>query len=248
MTEAEWLVSDNAQEMLEALRLPVPDYVVWLERKLQLYYLACCGAIWKLLPHEGSRMAVEAGERYVEGEATDEELDPYYESEGAAFMFDYNGQPELVQRYVQETKAIPEAELRLMIHPPEALLGIETQELLKRAAYFAHFSLIYPLIEPKGLLPWANSVLFLSPSLLRDIIGNPFRVMHVVPSVLSWNDGCVVKLATAIHEKRAFNRMPILGDALEDAGCDNADILAHCQSAEPHVKGCWVVDLLLGKE
>ena len=53
-------------------------------------------------------------------------------------------------------------------------------------------------------------------------------------------------LATALEE-RAFDRLPILADALEDAGCDNADILNHCRSAGPHVRGCWVVDLVLGR-
>jgi hypothetical protein len=55
-------------------------------------------------------------------------------------------------------------------------------------------------------------------------------------------------MAQAIYDERAFDRLPILADALEDAGCTNADILGHCRGAGPHAKGCWVVDLLLGKE
>jgi hypothetical protein len=66
-------------------------------------------------------------------------------------------------------------------------------------------------------------------------------------SWFSWN-GCIVpKLAAAIYADRAFDRLPILGDALEDAGCTDADLLAHCRSREEHVRGCWAVDLLLGK-
>ena len=57
-----------------------------------------------------------------------------------------------------------------------------------------------------------------------------------------------VKLAQGIYEERAFDRLPILADALEDAGCDNADILSHCRGPGPHARGCWVVDLLLGKK
>jgi hypothetical protein len=57
-----------------------------------------------------------------------------------------------------------------------------------------------------------------------------------------------VRVAKAIYQSRAFQDMPILADALEDAGCDNADILAHCRRPGPHVRGCWVVDLILGKE
>jgi len=58
----------------------------------------------------------------------------------------------------------------------------------------------------------------------------------------------VVKLAESIYDERAFDRMPILADALEEAGCANADILAHCRQPGEHVRGCWAVDLILGKE
>ena len=58
----------------------------------------------------------------------------------------------------------------------------------------------------------------------------------------------MVKLARTIYEERRFDLMPILGDALEDAGCGDALILAHCRGPGPHVRGCWVVDLLLGKD
>jgi hypothetical protein len=83
--------------------------------------------------------------------------------------------------------------------------------------------------------------------LLRDIFGNPFRLADISSSLVSWNDGTVVKLGQAIYADRAFDRLPILADALEDAGCDNADILVHCRGPGPHVRGCWVVDLILGK-
>ena len=65
---------------------------------------------------------------------------------------------------------------------------------------------------------------------------------------LAWNDGTVVKIAQGIYQERAFDRLPILHDALLDAGCDDEDILAHCKSAGPHVLGCWVIDLILAKE
>jgi hypothetical protein len=73
----------------------------------------------------------------------------------------------------------------------------------------------------------------------------PFRPAAVRPD---WLTETAVALARAIYEERAFDRLPILADALEDAGCDDADILAHCRGDGPHVRGCWVVDLVLGKE
>jgi hypothetical protein len=81
--------------------------------------------------------------------------------------------------------------------------------------------------------------------LLRDIFGNPFRPVTVDPA---WQTANIVALAQAMYDERAFDRMPILGDALEDAGCTNADVLTHCRQPGEHVRGCWVVDLLLGKE
>jgi hypothetical protein len=80
--------------------------------------------------------------------------------------------------------------------------------------------------------------------LLRDIFGNPFRPVSVEPS---WLTSTVVALAEGIYQERAFDRLPILADALMDAGCDNADVLGHCRGDGPHVRGCWVVDMLTGR-
>src|SRR5262249_32691175 len=84
--------------------------------------------------------------------------------------------------------------------------------------------------------------------LLRDLFGNPFRSIHIAPAWLAWNDGTVRRIAQAIYDERAFDRMPVLADALEDAGCTERAILAHCRQPGEHVRGCWVVDLILGKE
>ena len=81
--------------------------------------------------------------------------------------------------------------------------------------------------------------------LIRDIFGNPFRPVAFDPR---WRTADVTALACGIYEDRAFKRLPLLADALMDAGCDREDILAHCRSDGPHVRGCWVVDLVLGKE
>lgn len=83
--------------------------------------------------------------------------------------------------------------------------------------------------------------------LLRDICGNPFRPFPAKLSWLAWNDCTIPKMAQAIYDARAFDRLPQLADALEAAGCDNRDIVDHCRSGGDHVRGCWVVDILLGK-
>jgi hypothetical protein len=84
-------------------------------------------------------------------------------------------------------------------------------------------------------------------ALLRDLFGHPFQQVMTDPSCLAWNDGTIRKMAQSIYDARAFDRLPLLADALEDAGCAAADILSHCRTPGEHVRGCWVVDLLLGK-
>lgn len=80
---------------------------------------------------------------------------------------------------------------------------------------------------------------------LRDIVGNPFR-----PAAFStcWRTDTAVALARQMYESREFGAMPILADALQDAGCENEDVLGHCRGEGPHVRGCWVVDQVLNKE
>ena len=85
-------------------------------------------------------------------------------------------------------------------------------------------------------------------ALLRDIFGPlPLRPVTIEPSVLAWNDRLVRRLAQAIYDERRWGDMPILGDALLDAGCDDDEVVAHCRAGGEHVRGCWVVDLCLGK-
>jgi hypothetical protein len=84
--------------------------------------------------------------------------------------------------------------------------------------------------------------------LLREIFGNPFRAaLAIDASLLRWNDGLIPRLAAAAYEGRAFDRLPILADALEEAGCSDADLLGHLRGPGPHVLGCCAVDALLGK-
>jgi hypothetical protein len=81
--------------------------------------------------------------------------------------------------------------------------------------------------------------------LLFDIFGNPFRPVALDPR---WLTSTVLDLARTIYDERVYERMPILADALMDAGCGSDEVINHCRSDGPHVRGCWVVDLILGKE
>jgi hypothetical protein len=82
---------------------------------------------------------------------------------------------------------------------------------------------------------------------LRDLIGNPFRSVTLAPSWLAWHDGLPVSMAQKMYESPDFSDMPVLADALEEAGCRDADILGHCRSGGEHFRGCWAIDLCLGK-
>jgi hypothetical protein len=81
--------------------------------------------------------------------------------------------------------------------------------------------------------------------LLRDIFGNPFRPVAFDPR---WRSADAVGLARGLYEERAFDRLPLLVDALMDAGCADEQVIGHCRGEGPHVRGCWVVDLVLGKD
>ena len=80
--------------------------------------------------------------------------------------------------------------------------------------------------------------------LLREFFGNPFAAPWFKPR---WRTSDVLQLARCIHEIRAFDRLPVLADALEEAGCGQADILGHCREPGDHRRGCWVLDLILEK-
>jgi hypothetical protein len=81
-------------------------------------------------------------------------------------------------------------------------------------------------------------------ALVRDVVGNPFRPSSVAPG---WRSADVRRLAQDAYQERAFAELPILADALEDARCTDEGVLAHLRSAGPHVRGCWALDLILGK-
>jgi hypothetical protein len=94
--------------------------------------------------------------------------------------------------------------------------------------------------------PWDNDP---GCVLLRDMVGPlPFRPVTIDPKWLSWNYGTIPAIARRIYDERAFHDLPILADALEDAGCTDQGILSHCRGDGPHARGCWVVDLILGRE
>jgi hypothetical protein len=199
------------------------------DRKLRLFAVACCRCSRQLMRNEDLRRDLEVAARFADGLATAAELAAACErSNGLALrLYDYVSERE-IHRWAEAT-AVANATRVVTKGYHMVSYAWDAAWNIGRAA---HRNLDSRLAD-----------------LLRDIMANPFCPLPTIgPSWLVWKDGVVVKLAQRVYDDWAFDCLPILGDALEDAGCHNGDILAHCRQAGPHSRGCWVLDLLLGKQ
>jgi hypothetical protein len=226
MTEADWDRNTQPQEMLEALRASGRAS----ERKLRLFACACCRRIWPLLTDGRSRQAVEVAERFADGRADADELAAANESARQAALEIQGPNPDV-------SKDPPP-----LLRPALAAWAASARpRLVDRAGIFA-----------AKAVPDRAGEEAAQAALLRCIIGPVlFRPLpQVAPAVLGWNGGTVARLAAGIYEERDFTqaRMGVLADAAEEAGLADADLLAHLRSPGPHVRGCWVLDVLLGRE
>ncbi len=230
MTEAEWVSTESVVTLRH-----------WLEkhrkkslRKLRLFGCACCRRLWDHLPDARSRDAIEAAEKYADGEIDKKALARARRAATSA------------------ARAAPEPphgpglnwnDSGLNWAPEDA-----AQVLVNLSAYDNFVACTARCGAAAANLGIRSSVEeeVEQAKLLRDIFGNPFRLITFSPD---WRTDTAVSLARTMYESREFSAMPILADALQDAGCDNDDILSHCRDAnQVHVRGCWVVDLVLGKE
>jgi len=231
MTEAAWLACTDPRPMLELVRGKASD------RKLRLFGVACCRRIWQLLSDARCRQAVEVAERYADAQASQEELETA--SDAACAVWDADMKQSSTGR---EKTDEPDDSFR---HTASLAAYNATVPV---GWWGAAPAFVAPYETAREVVPDSQVEGAAQCELIRDIFGNPFRLVFVLASWLAWNNGTIFKLAQAIYDERAFDRLPILADALEDAGCDDAEILDHCRGPGPHVHGCWVLDLLLGKE
>ncbi len=234
MTEAEWLACADPVAIAAAVWQTASD------RHVRLIACGCCRRVWDWLVDARSRRAVEVGERFADGAATDEELGrAAWSAEAAAFAIDAKW-----ERYRREQKGIRAGWL-------SPLDATEADGIV-----VGDGSAI-PFDDARSAADWAEgcassrgsvfrrltSPVF-SPAVVRDVVGNPFGPVLADPP---WLTSEVLALARGIYAGRAFDRLPVLADALEHAGCDNTTLLDHCRGPGPHVLGCWAVDLVLAR-
>jgi hypothetical protein len=218
MTEAEWLSCTDPQEMLGALRNKAGD------RKLRLFAIACCLHGSPLGAGE-FRPVLQMAEAYADGLLSPEELWRAY-----TLLPDVPGRRVAVPRAftLWEARAVSDWVAPAPPHPDDTSDD--------------------PTEEPPADSEAMEQRRKVQCGLLRDIAGNPFRPVTLHPA---WRGHEVRLLAQAAYEERNLHdwtldpmRLAVLGDALEEVGCTNQDVLNHCRAPGQHVRGCWLVDLL----
>jgi hypothetical protein len=252
VTEAEWLACGKSELMFDFLQRQVT------ERRLRLWACGCCRSIWHLITDPISRVSVEMAERFADGEAALSDLeqahsqalqvtneiyvrcdqdDPVEDSE-----YDGNWGHEVCVDAAAATSAFAKASSNQLDD-----LGDSARRAARAVAHaiapYRFEARQWPeKLERRAAQAVERNV---QASLLRDIFGNPFRPVAFSPE---WRTDTALSLAKQMYDAREFSAMPILADALQDAGCDNEGLLSHCRdTAQPHVRGCWVVDAVLNK-
>ncbi|VTU01900.1 Uncharacterized protein OS=Sorangium cellulosum (strain So ce56) GN=sce5710 PE=4 SV=1 [Gemmataceae bacterium] len=222
MTEAAWLAAAAIDRTVREFALKHLS-----DRKRRLFACACCRRVWDVLGHDDLRRGVEAAELHADGLLNKRALAAAREAvdrhTGAQDARDFHALA--VKWALERHRQFP---LCSSQYASEALAASGRRKFWS-AAY-----------QRAVAAEQAEQVV-----LLRDVVGNPFRP---VAFAAEWRTSTAVALAQEMYESRDFGAMPILADALQDAGCDSGDVLDHCRAAAPHVRGCWVVDLVLGKE
>ncbi len=230
MTEAEWLVCEDPLELLRSIRHLRTMRRRVKQRKQRLFAVACCRRLQVLLDDDRTRHCIEVAERYADDRATVEELNAAETDANELWLRDAADGARSARLWL----CAKEVNERLI-----STFAIAHVFRRQREATNTPFE---PLDGHRtGACPSEEQA---QCELIREIFGNLFRKARVDPK---WLSETVAALAVGIYEERAFDRMPILADALEEAGCDNAEVLSHCRKDGTHVRGCWVVDLVLAK-
>jgi hypothetical protein len=236
MTLDEWLEYADAETLSDELS-PFAD------RPLRLFACACLRRVWPLLPSESWREAVEAYERFTDGRLREQdllEMCAKAELETAEGFWSSRGTSWPAYELCDCPYCQRDEEPALRESMREAL---EQSDWIAAKAAFYAAGLMAHEAEPKRREAARDAERRAQYALFHDILGAPTRT-YLDPSWLRWNRGCVTKMARTIYAENRFGDLPILADALEEAGCVSEAIISHCRSNQIHVRGCWVVDAL----
>src|SRR5579883_1964198 len=232
MTESQWLRGDRPEPMLVSLRHSGSD------RKCRLYACGCFRSIWDGAFDEASARRVDVAERFADaaGPAAPEVV-------GQELAAAEDAVVEEIISLSPSTVLSDELDMlfdtwRCVVREKPHVLGIDFRSptrwgRLRRAAGRALDRVLFGVHLGGPFHPQTRC------RVLRCVFGNPFRPVTLDPR---WLTAPVVALARTMYDSREFAPMPVLADALEEAGCDNPAVLAHCRGPGPHVRGCWVTD------
>jgi hypothetical protein len=240
MTEAEWWECDDPRALLQFLHEHCARTGGKVsQRKLRLFLLACYQELWGNLTGTANRVALDLVEQLAQANLQ-----------------------EIPLRVVR----IPTAQAVLdcgASEPLEALWAVRKDGVEEPVAVGAVNSNLASLLErlacqqdlgwPLGawLIEWLGReglALWWQADLFRDVFRGPFGPLFFRSDWRARNGGLAVRLAEMVYNDRAFHDLPILADALLDAGCEDTELLDHLRSPGPHVRGCWPVDALLGRD
>ena len=196
------------------------------KRKARLFVVACCRQVWSQIKDERARHAIEMLESYADGAVTAQEL---REAEQQAASVDKGFAMAL--GFVRNVKRSTRSEIGYRSKGP--LPVWEKAELATNIPAVA-------AAHPQS----ARAQTRVQAKLLRDLFGNPFCNVDILRTHKTPE---VVALADAIYAQHDFSRLPDLAVALRDAGCVDKAVLKHCQTKDPHTRGCWLVDLIRSK-
>jgi hypothetical protein len=246
MTEAEWQQSTDTYDLLSALRARKSAWP-WTTRKARLFACGCCRRAWPVLTEPTQRAAIELAERAADKQLRPGDLAPAWKA-AAPILLGVDPSSFRTGGWSRGSKG--NWDFTVQFAPQGEMLcnpaGWAATPKPWGAPCFAAND-VRALLHFRVGADAARQEQPAQCALLREVVGPARPLPSIDPTWLAWNGNTIPKLAQAIYEERRFADLPILADALEEAGCDHADILAHCRSGGAHVRGCWVVDLLLGK-
>lgn len=211
---------------------------------MRLIAVAVCRNVWHHMTDERSRQAVEIAERLADSTASEEErihaeAIALQATSDASRKLDATSE-QLVANHINHWAATAASAVVM----PSAYMS--ARRAVDAAAVALAWSQDHSLIAESPFRA-ISEVEHVYCDMIGEIFCEGFALKRAEESWLSWHAGTIPKLAESIYADRAFDRLPILADALEEAGCTDAEILQHCREVGPHVRGCWVVDLLLDK-